>query len=202
MINESYIADNKGLRHDEGKTQYHLIPSDGLAELARVYTFGAKKYAPYNWERGMDHSRVFNSMLRHIYAYWDGENRDQETGLHHMAHAAWNALTLLVYSLRGVGVDDRKASYLSARQNKEASELSTEELDAISKLQIKGVDPLFGFRPLPPKVTNPYAVKKRKDLAPENKEDFTKSNMRCYNCPNDALPHHSVCGDCLQGSSK
>lgn len=103
-------ADNGGLRADKGKTEFHLIPVDGLAELGRVYSFGAKKYAPRNWERGMLWSRCYNSLLRHLYAYWNGERNDQETGLHHMAHVAWNAVALLVYSLRGIGIDDRKAN--------------------------------------------------------------------------------------------
>ena len=103
-------SDNMGRRDDQGKPEFNLIPSDGLRELGRVFTFGAGKYAPYNWERGMAWSRCYNSLLRHLYAYWDGERNDPETGLHHMAHCAWNALALLVYSLRGVGIDDRKGS--------------------------------------------------------------------------------------------
>lgn len=120
MTKETKIADGKGLRYDQGKTEFHLIPRDGLSELAKVYMFGAKKYAPYNWERGMAWSRVYNSMLRHVYAYWDGETIDAETGLHHMAHAAWNAITLLVYSIRGVGEDDRKVAYLLKQKEAEA----------------------------------------------------------------------------------
>lgn len=123
---KTYSADNGGLRDDNGKTEFHLLPLDGITELGKVYTFGAKKYAPRNWERGMLWSRCYNSLLRHLYAYWGGERSDQETGLHHMAHVAWNAIALLVYSLRGVGVDDRcekkTVDALCELQNIEASE--------------------------------------------------------------------------------
>lgn len=193
MESKSYSADNKGLRHDEGKPEFHLIPSEALSELGRVYSFGAKKYAPYNWERGMAWSRCFNSLLRHLYAYWDGETDDPETGLNHMAHVAWNAIALLVYSLRGIGIDDRKASFLSAQQNKEASE-STCEVERLKKSilgnELKGLVE----RPMPP-VTNAFALAKRKDLGTMKLR--SESNMRCYNCPNEALPHHSVCAECL-----
>lgn len=117
MENNNYTADNGGKRYDDGKTQFHLLPSDGLSELAKVYMAGASKYAPYNWERGMAWSRCYNSLLRHLYAYWDGERNDKESGLHHMAHATWNALALLVYSIRGIGIDDRKTATIAAQES-------------------------------------------------------------------------------------
>lgn len=117
---KTYSADNKGLRFDEGKPQFHLFPADGLAEIGHVCTLGAKKYAPYNWERGMEWSRIYNSLMRHTFAFWNGETHDAETGRHHMAHAAWNAIALLVYSLRGIGIDDRKTAMLVEEQNRQA----------------------------------------------------------------------------------
>lgn len=163
MKADNYIPDNKGVRYDEGKTQFHLLPSDGISELAKVYMFGARKYSAYNWERGMAWSRCFNSLLRHLYAYWDGEERDAETGLHHMAHAAWNALALLVYSLRGIGTDDRKASFLSAQQNHAAAELPIGcAIPVPYGMEIRD----FAARELPPVkensgMKNPYAPKNK-----------------------------------------
>jgi hypothetical protein len=45
--------------------------------------------------------------MRHLSAWWQGEDKDPETGMSHMLHAAWNALTLVAYELRGIGEDDR-----------------------------------------------------------------------------------------------
>jgi hypothetical protein len=78
-----------------------------MEELVLVYTKGAAKYADRNWELGMDWSRVFGSLLRHTWKFWRGEERDAETGCHHMAMAAWNAIALCTYALRGVGKDNR-----------------------------------------------------------------------------------------------
>ncbi len=95
------------LRYDEGKLRYDLLPHDGLEELVRVYTKGAAKYADRNWEKGMSFSRCLGSLMRHTWKFWSGETHDPETGCHHMAMAAWNAIALCVYDLRKVGTDDR-----------------------------------------------------------------------------------------------
>lgn len=99
-----------GLRYDDGKTRYDLIPFDALHAVAEVYTQGAVKYAPRNWEKGMLYSRCLGSLMRHVAAWQNGEDVDAESGSHHMAHAAWNALALLTYNLRGTGSDDRPKS--------------------------------------------------------------------------------------------
>lgn len=94
------------LRYDARKIRYDLLPPDGLEALALVYTKGAEKYADRNWEKGMSWSRMIGSLARHIKAFEKGEVYDPETGCHHMAMAAWNALGLCVYDLRGVGEND------------------------------------------------------------------------------------------------
>lgn len=95
------------LRFDSGKLRMDLLPPDAISELAKVYTFGAQKYADRNWEKGMSWSRVVASLLRHTFSWMAGETYDPESGIHHMAHVAWNALTLISYCLRNVGADDR-----------------------------------------------------------------------------------------------
>lgn len=96
-----------GVRFDKGKLRYDLLAPDSLEELVKVYTKGAEKYADRNWEKGMDWHRVFGSLMRHAWKFWRGEDYDEETGCHHMAMVAWNALALCSYSLRKVGLDDR-----------------------------------------------------------------------------------------------
>ena len=96
-------ADN----YDGGKLRYDLLPADALEELVRVYTTGAEKYAERNWEKGMAWCRAFGSLMRHAWAWMRGEDLDPETGIHHMAHAAFRCLQLVSYAKRGVGEDDR-----------------------------------------------------------------------------------------------
>lgn len=101
-------ADNGGLRYNEGKARFDLIPPEALEALAAHYARGALKYADRNWERGMDWTRgCFASMERHAWAWMRGEDCDPETGTHHMIAVAWNAFALFTYAQRGIGADDR-----------------------------------------------------------------------------------------------
>ena len=97
------IAEKK----DKGKPRYDLIPGDALHEVVKVLSNGAEKYADRNWEIGQPWGKVFGAMMRHCWAWWRGEELDKESGLHHMAHAGVEALFLLAYALRKVGIDDR-----------------------------------------------------------------------------------------------
>lgn len=98
-----------GLRANSGKIRYDLLPPDFMDELAKVYTMGAVKYAPRNWEKGFPWMECFGSLLRHAFAWARGEDRDEESGLLHMAHVAWNAIAIGTFMLRNVGTDDRQA---------------------------------------------------------------------------------------------
>jgi hypothetical protein len=97
----------KGLKYDEGKTNFALIPARPLEEVAKVYTFGAKKYEENNWRKGMKWSRTFGAMMRHAWAFWKGETYDSESGLHHLAHVAFGCLTLIEYQKTQREFDDR-----------------------------------------------------------------------------------------------
>ena len=87
--------------------RFDLVPVEPLEELARVYGWGAKKYADHNWARGYKWGYSYGACLRHLNAFWRGEERDQESGLLHLAHAAWHCLTLMWYVIHKAGTDDR-----------------------------------------------------------------------------------------------
>jgi len=97
----------EGLRYDTGKLRWDLLPPE-IEEVVKVFTMGAVKYSDRNWELGMNYGRVIAAMFRHIFAWLKGETNDPESGLHHLAHAQWNILALLVYEKRGMTqFDDR-----------------------------------------------------------------------------------------------
>ena len=96
------------IKYDQNKLRYDLIPACSLEELVRVYTFGAGKYGDRNWEKGMSWGRIFGAIMRHLWAWWRGENTDPETGITHLAHAAWGCFALIAYVDRGSGTDDRE----------------------------------------------------------------------------------------------
>ena len=76
-----------GEKHDTEKPRFDLLPPVAVTEMAKVLTFGAKKYAPENWRQVPDaKARYTAALLRHAFAYLGGEAADSETQLNHMAH--------------------------------------------------------------------------------------------------------------------
>jgi len=96
-----------GVKADDGKARYDLIPPEGPRGVAAVLGYGAKKYAPRNWEQGMEWSRPYSAIHRHLAAWWEGEDRDPDTGYSHLWHVATNVFFLITYEARGKGTDDR-----------------------------------------------------------------------------------------------
>lgn len=94
-------------KHDAEKERFDLIPPEELWTLAEVYTHGAEKYEDRNWEKGLKWGRVFAAVMRHLWRFWAGEEDDAESGLPHLAHAAWRCLTLLNYTRHHRELDDR-----------------------------------------------------------------------------------------------
>jgi hypothetical protein len=98
-----------GAKFDEAKLPYELLPDDAIEEVVKVLQFGAKKYAPHNWEKGISLRRVYAAIRRHGVAVMRGEDNDPETGLSHWAHLMCEAMFALTYTLRQTpNTDDRK----------------------------------------------------------------------------------------------
>lgn len=102
----------QGVKADAGKPRMDLIPPAALLEVGRVYGYGAQKYAPNNWLKGMDWGRVYAASMRHMLAFWGGEDLDPETGLSHLAHAMFGMMTLFEYQELHPGMDDRPYTVL------------------------------------------------------------------------------------------
>ena len=112
------MADSKGgIKFDEGKAPLELIAPEMLFATATVLGFGAAKYAPRNWEKGMAWGRVFGALQRHLWAWWGGKGAtsksflfgelDGETSFSHLWHAACCLMFLVTYEERADGTDDR-----------------------------------------------------------------------------------------------
>jgi hypothetical protein len=110
---------DEGTKFDGIKLPWDLFPWIGAEEIVRVLQFGANKYAPRNWEKGIKYSRIFGAVMRHMIAWFLGETNDKETGLNHLAHAGCEILFVLTYSMRGMDAfDDRPTKdYLAAARS-------------------------------------------------------------------------------------
>lgn len=87
-----------GEKYDRGKPRSGLIMSDfacALAQVIDVGTFGATKYSPSGWRTVPDaYERYYDALWRHLLADITVE-KDDESDLDHLSHAAWNILALL-----------------------------------------------------------------------------------------------------------
>lgn len=77
-----------GRKFDQEKPEMALLPPYAIEAVARVLTYGAKKYEKDNWKYVPDGEyRYRNAAFRHFNEVLKGNLTDPETGEHHLAHA-------------------------------------------------------------------------------------------------------------------
>jgi hypothetical protein len=85
-----------GIKHDDNKLRYDLLPFESLDEIVRVLGLGANKYDDWNWQNLENlENRYTAALLRHISAHQQGEIIDSESGCYHLAHVGCCVLFLL-----------------------------------------------------------------------------------------------------------
>jgi len=89
-----------GVKHDNEKIRFDLIPPEAEEALAEVLTMGAKKYGDRNWENGIDNDRLLGALRRHLNAWQQGEVIDPESGKSHLDHVLCNAAFLVTFERR------------------------------------------------------------------------------------------------------
>jgi len=98
------------------KVPLHLWPTTATVMGSLALLDGACKYGRSNWrEAGVRSSIYFDAALRHLFAYWEGQDNDSDSGLPHLAHAL--ACMAILIDAKGAGKlnDDRAypGGYLS-----------------------------------------------------------------------------------------
>lgn len=101
------VEPDVGQHKDEGKPMVQLIDPKFLLEVGQVMAFGAKKYAPNNFKKGIEYTRLAGSVLRHVLYFLSGENHDPESGLTHLAHAGASLMMLHWMWSNAAEMDDR-----------------------------------------------------------------------------------------------
>lgn len=86
-----------------------MLDADGRAwaECAHVFDYGRKKYAAWNWAKGMPWSVPLACAVRHLWAMHLGEATDPESGLPHRGHVLCNVAMLMTYTRTYPDGDDR-----------------------------------------------------------------------------------------------
>ena len=103
------MSEERGRRDNQGKLKWSAFPLFLFAPLIKVADFGEKKYEKYNFMKGLTVSNLTDSTMRHLNSFLDPEqsDTDEESGCHHLAHAAWNMLVCCYMVTKRDGLDDR-----------------------------------------------------------------------------------------------
>ena len=105
---EGYSDNNPKTAFGALKTPINLVPPSAIEAEAEAFRLGAKKYGPYNWrQKRISSSVYYAAAMRHLFAWWQGEDTDPESGAPHLGHA--RACLALVIDAKKYGMlnDDR-----------------------------------------------------------------------------------------------
>lgn len=87
--------------------RFDLIPPRAHRLLAEHYGRGAEKYDDNNWRKGYEWGKSVAALERHLNAFKDNEDYDEETGSLHLVAVAWHAFTLIESYFDYPEFDDR-----------------------------------------------------------------------------------------------
>ena len=101
--------EGRSLRYNEGKPElsYVLTYPRALESLAAVNMYGASKYTRGNYLRGANWTEYVDSLMRHLTAFYAGEDVDPESQHPHVGHIMYNAAILAQMYHTRKDLDDR-----------------------------------------------------------------------------------------------
>lgn len=86
---------------DKNKVRMDLVPWACVSEVAAVMTHGLSKYPEGGWKHvERSRERYFAAAQRHLIAWWEGESKDPDSGLSHLAHVSCCIFFLLWFDLQ------------------------------------------------------------------------------------------------------
>ena len=90
------------------KVQLGLLPAAGKIYGALAMINGAEKYGPYNWrDKKVKMTIYLDAIERHLLALRDGEDRAEDSGVHHLGHIIACGAILADALEGGFLIDDR-----------------------------------------------------------------------------------------------
>lgn len=87
----------------DGKLRMSLVPHEALSGVMLRYLQGSNEYGENNWKKGMDHSVLYDSTMRHLMKdFMRDESED------HLSAALWNIMGMIWNRENKPELDDRK----------------------------------------------------------------------------------------------
>lgn len=110
------------------KVPFSTVPSEVTAEVGLAMMEGALKYGRHNYRAvGVRGSVYYDAALRHLTAWWEGQDIDPDSGLSHLVKCLACLYVLRDSQIMGNWVDDRPPRIPSndwvADLNKHAADL-------------------------------------------------------------------------------
>jgi hypothetical protein len=97
---------NQEIKADAGKPQLTLVPRQIIFDIARVRSYGLKKYGKAESWKSVEIERYRDATFRHFMAYLDNpQGVDEESGLPHLSHLACNIAFLCELEKKSVITD-------------------------------------------------------------------------------------------------
>lgn len=95
-MTEWYPDDNPKTIIGARKPPVHAIPPIAILHLGQAMANGEGKYGLTNWRGHRVSSSVYyDAAMRHLMAWWDGEDIAVDSGCHHLAHVMASCAILL-----------------------------------------------------------------------------------------------------------
>jgi len=100
--------DNPKDKFGKVKPCVSLIPPVAILAEALVAALGAHKYGPFNWREKPVNARTYaDAAMRHLQAWLDGDELDDESRVSHLAHVRSCMAILIDAQSTGNMIDDR-----------------------------------------------------------------------------------------------
>jgi|ERR1017187_6766052 hypothetical protein len=104
MTEESNPKDLLGAK----KVPLGQVPAIAIAHEACAMLDGDLKYGYRNWRAKKVQARIYvDAAIRHLYAWLEGEEKAEDSGVHHLGHARACLGILLDAQANGTMLDDR-----------------------------------------------------------------------------------------------
>jgi hypothetical protein len=93
------------------KAPLSCLPTNVLFEIGVGMLEGARKYGRHNWRAiGVRSSVYYDAAMRHLAQWWEGEDIDADSGIHHVSKAIACLMVLRDAQIRKMCQDDRPPS--------------------------------------------------------------------------------------------
>jgi hypothetical protein len=107
---EKYCPEElKGQRFNEGKMRwYSMVDLSAFKPMMDVLEYGAVKYSPNQWKKGLSMDSIMDSFMRHMIALQEGQEIDPESGKLHIGHMMCNLYFYSYFYMKNHQLDGKE----------------------------------------------------------------------------------------------